>query len=119
MFDEANANEVRACKCNTVGCNCEFDPFSQNMRRCRHNGAADNEQLMHAYSLMLSSSIDTSIIPHVLSIAEPGASSRFSARYTSSAALYLSELYIHRCAALGARTSRVRRTMWFASLALA
>jgi|LauGreSuBDMM15SN_2_FD.fasta_scaffold595574_1 hypothetical protein len=74
------------------------DALLQSMRLFRSKGTTDNEQLMHAYSLMLSSSIDTSIIPHVLTVVEPGASSRFSARYTSSAVLYLSELYIHRCA---------------------
>ena len=74
------------------------DGFLQTMQLARSKGTADNEQLMHAYSLMLTSSIDTSIIEHVLSVLDAGASSRFSARYTSSAVLYLSELYIHRCA---------------------
>ena len=83
------------------------DGFLQTMQLARPKGTADNEQLMHAYSLMLSSSIDTSIIPHVLTVVEPGASSRFSARYTSSAVLYLSELYIHRCAAVVTGMSRV------------
>jgi hypothetical protein len=83
------------------------DALLQSMRLFRSIGTTDNEQLMHAYSLMLSSSIDTSIIPHVLTVVEPGASSRFSARYTSSAVLYLSELYIHRCAAVATGMSRV------------
>ena len=53
---------------------------------------------MQACSIMLSSSIDTSIISHVFDVLEAGNSARFSPRYTSSAVLYASELYIHRCA---------------------
>lgn len=73
------------------------DGFLQTMQLARSKGTADNEQLMHAYSLMLTSSIDTSIIEHVLSVLDAGASSRFSARYKSSALLYMCDLCIHRC----------------------
>ena len=66
------------------------------MRRVR--GDINTAQLMQACSIMLSSSIDTSIISHVFDVLEAGNTARFSPRYTSSAVLYASELYIYRCA---------------------
>ena len=54
-------------------------------------------QLVHAFSILLSSSIDISVLPNVLEVLQAGNNARYSPRETSSAVLYVSELFIFRC----------------------
>jgi len=54
-------------------------------------------QLVHAFSILLSSSIDISVLPNVLEVLQAGNTARYSPRETSSAVLYVSELFIFRC----------------------
>ena len=54
-------------------------------------------QVVHAYGILLTSSIDTSVLPHVLEVLQAGDAACYSPRYTSSAVLYVSELFIFRC----------------------
>jgi hypothetical protein len=54
-------------------------------------------QLVHAFSILLSSSIDVSVLPNVLEVLQAGNDTRYSPRETSSAVLYVSELFIFRC----------------------
>jgi hypothetical protein len=54
-------------------------------------------QIVHAFSILLSSSIDISILPNVLEVLQAGNNARYSPRETSSAVLYVSELFIFRC----------------------
>jgi hypothetical protein len=57
--------------------------------------------VVHAYSILLTSSIDISLLPHVLEVLQAGDAARYSPRYTSSAVLYASELLIFRRAVGG------------------
>jgi hypothetical protein len=54
-------------------------------------------QIVHVFSILLSSSIDISILPNVLEVLQAGNNTRYSPRETSSAVLYVSELFIFRC----------------------
>jgi hypothetical protein len=58
-------------------------------------------QIVHAFSILLSSSIDIAILPNVLEVLQAGNNARYSPRETSSAVLYVSELFIFRCDVAG------------------
>jgi hypothetical protein len=66
------------------------------MQLARPKSTADNEQLMHAYSLMLTFSFDTLITEHVLCVLDAGASSSFFSRgFRSSALLCMCDLCMY------------------------
>lgn len=64
-------------------------------------------QIVHAFSILLSSSIDISILPNVLEVLQAGNNARYSPRETSSAVLYVSELFIFRCDVAAAAAANV------------
>ncbi len=79
VLDESQADKVKRLRwhlCEQRVCTA----FLQTVQLARPKSTADNEQLMHAFSLMLTFSVDTLIIEHVLCAIDAGASSSFFAR---------------------------------------
>ena len=72
------------------------DGVPQSIRLFRVKGTTHPMQLVIAYNILLASSIDISILPHVLDVLRAGNTARYSPRQTSCAMLYASELLILR-----------------------